>query len=142
MIAYDSGMDRPDSLLQAAVSVAKNAYAPYSKFVVGAAVETRDGSIFTGTNMENASYGLTMCAEVGALQACVAAGKFDQVLRIAIAGGSPGGGIVTPCGRCRQLIHESSVVGGTDVEVWCANIDLTAVERFKISELLPRAFRF
>ena len=133
-------MGRPDSLLQAAVAVAKHAYAPYSRFAVGAAVETKDGSVFVGTNMENASYGLSMCAEVGALQAAVAVGKYDQIVRIAIAGGNRVGEVITPCGRCRQLIYEASLLRGVDIEVWCADKDLSVVESFKISELLPHGF--
>jgi cytidine deaminase len=137
-------MDKaPLELLQAAVAVAKNAYAPYSKFCVGAAVEAADGSVFIGTNMENASYGLSMCAEVGALQAALAAGKHDQIVRLAVAGGlmdGEKGGIVTPCGRCRQLILEASQRGGLDIEVWCSDLDLSETECYKISEFLPHGF--
>jgi len=137
--------DRPDSLLAAAVQVAANAYAPYSKFAAGAAVEARDGSVFVGTNMENASYGLSICAEVGAMQAAVAAGKHSQIVRMAVVGGLieaglRNGEVVTPCGRCRQVIFEASVLSGTDIEVWCGDIDLKNVHLYKISELLPHAF--
>jgi len=130
--------DAPRHLLEAALKVRENAYAPYSKFSVGAAVETTDGSVFLGTNMENVSYGLSMCAEVGALQAATAAGKHDRLLRIAIVGSSA----ITPCGRCRQLIYEASQRSGVDIEVWCSDTTLTAIERHEISELLPHAFSF
>jgi cytidine deaminase len=136
----------PLKLLRAALSAAENAYAPYSRFAVGAAVETTDGQIFSGANMENASYGLTVCAEVGALQAASVSGLLGNVSRIAIAGGlikaakKSVGEIVTPCGRCRQLILESAHISETDIEVWCANLDLSAIECFKISELLPHGF--
>lgn len=135
----------PSRLLQAAVDAAGNAYAPYSNFVVGAAVETLDGALYIGANMENASYGLTVDAEIGALQAASTAGKLADVVRIGIAGGKLGttessGEIVTPCGRCRQLIFESARLGSRDIEVWCANLDLSRIECFKISELLPHGF--
>lgn len=135
----------PDHLLQAAVAVAQNAYAPYSKFSVGAAVETVDGEIFVGANMENAAYGVTICAETGALQAALAAGKLDKIVRMAVAGGpqrnpQKKGPIVTPCGRCRQLIYEASQLGNRNIEVWCADLALSTVECFNISNLLPHAF--
>jgi len=139
---YQSAND----LLRAAAHAARNAYAPYSHFAVGAAVKTADGSVFTGANMENASYGVTVCAEVGALQAASSAGKLADVTQIAVAGGTTEaahrltGNIVTPCGRCRQLILESAHLGRRDVEVWCADLDLTSVACFKISELLPQGF--
>jgi cytidine deaminase len=131
--------------LEAAAAVSKNAYAPYSGFAVGAAVEARDGSVVVGTNMENASYGLSMCAEVGALQASVAAGIHNQIVRLAVVGGpvrhgAKHGEAVTPCGRCRQLILEASQLSGVDIEVWCADIDLTVIENYKISELIPHGF--
>lgn len=136
----------PNALLRAASAAAQNAYAPYSRFAVGAASETADGSVFTGANMENVSYGLTVCAEIGALQAASTAGRLRDVVRIAVVGGSiddsnkRSGDIVTPCGRCRQLILECAHLGARDVEVWCANSDLSSVECFKISELLPHGF--
>ena len=135
----------PYELLRAARDAARNAYAPYSNFAVGAAVQTSDGSVFIGANMENASYGLTVDAEVGALQAASTAGKLADVVRIAVVGGTIGkeerdGAIVTPCGRCRQLILESAHLGSRDIEVWCANSDLSSINSFKISELLPHAF--
>ena len=138
--------DTPIELLSAAANAAKNAYAPYSKFAVGAAVLTSEGLIFTGANMENASYGLTVCAEVGALQAASTAGKLADVVRIAVVGGSKLSGaalareVLTPCGRCRQLILESAQLGGRDVEVWCATPDMASITSFGISELLPHSF--
>lgn len=136
----------PEKLFQAAICAARNAYAPYSKFSVGAALETSDGQIFSGVNMENASYGLTVCAEVGALQAATVNGLLGNVIRIAVVGGlieKEKEGIeeiVTPCGRCRQLIIESAQLSKIDIEVWCGNLDLSAIKCFKISELLPYGF--
>ncbi len=132
------------TLLAAAAGAAHHAYAPYSRFAVGAAAETVEGRIFAAANMENASYGLTVCAELGALQAASSAGMLAQIIRIAVVGspiGSPNTAqIVTPCGRCRQLILESAQLGGRDIEVICADTALSKIEKFRISELLPHAF--
>lgn len=126
----------PLALLEAAREAAGHAYAPYSGFAVGAAVETSDGRVFVGANMENASYGLAVCAEVGALQAATTSGALDQVHRIAIVGPKP----PTPCGRCRQLLAETAALSGRDIEVWFADLDFNVVERRTISALLPDAF--
>ena len=141
------GADLPTNqkLLQAAKNAADNAYAPYSGFAVGAAVETLDGRIFVGANMENASYGLTICAEVGALQAASTAGALNMVRRIAIVGGPKDATKqhhkpIAPCGRCRQLIAEAAMVGGSEIEVLFADLNLRAIERRTISELLPHSF--
>jgi cytidine deaminase len=140
-------LGKPEELLQRAVQAAVEAYAPYSHFAVGAAVELADGTIFTGANMENASYGLTVCAEVGALQKAANAGVLDRVVRIAIVGGlmknplDPKGAVVTPCGRCRQLIFEAAELAQTDIEVWCANLALTRpFKHWPIAKLLPEGF--
>jgi len=136
----------PLALLKAARDVATHAYAPYSKFRVGAAVETSDGRIFVGANMENASYGLAMCAEVGALQAASSAGALGQIRRIAIVGGPMKAPstyhprATAPCGRCRQLISEAARYGGHEIEVWFSDLDRTVVERRTTCELLPDAF--
>ena len=135
----------PKQLLKLALDAAYNAYAPYSQFIVGAAVQLFDDSIFVGANMENASYGLTSCAEVGALQSASTAGKLSEVKRIAIVGGhsqsnEESGQIVVPCGRCRQLIYESSILSNTDIAVLCANLNLSSYKEYKISELLPFGF--
>lgn len=129
-------------LLFAASKARENAYAPYSKFAVGAALRTVDNHIFVGTNMENAAYGVTMCAEVGALTAATAAGKLSADT-IAIVGGpvdGRAGEVVTPCGRCRQLIFEAADLYGNDTRVLAANGDLSRVQLFTIQELLPEAF--
>ena len=136
----------PSALFQAATKAAANAYAPYSGFAVGAAVETSDGEIFVGANMENASYGLTSCAEVGALQAASSAGALGRIRRIAIVGGPIDAAPdyrpkpTAPCGRCRQLIAEAAMLAGHDIEVWYADLERTIIERRTISELLPDAF--
>lgn len=127
-------------LLEAARAARANAYAPYSGFLVGAAVRTADGGVYQGTNMENASYGLGLCAEAGALMAATAAGRLGEVLGIALVGGTADGAVLTPCGRCRQLIAEAASLGGRDIEAICANADASDVRRYRISELLPHAF--
>ena len=90
-------------LEQAARAAARHAYAPYSKFTVGAAVQTRDGSVFTGCNVENASYGLTNCAERTAVFSAVAAGH-RQIACVAIY--TPTATPIAPCGACRQVLRE------------------------------------
>jgi cytidine deaminase len=90
-------------LLSAAREVRENAYAPYSHFAVGAALDTGDGHVFLGCNVENASYGLTMCAERVAVGAAISAGYRDFTA-IAVAG--PDGVVTSPCGACRQVLAE------------------------------------
>jgi cytidine deaminase len=135
----------PAELFESARKAAANAYAPYSGFAVGAAVETSDGRIFAGANMENASYGVTICAEVGALQAASSAGALRSIRRMVVVGGPIAGSTgrpqaTAPCGRCLQLIAEAAAVGGHDIEVWFSDLNGRAVQRRTISELLPDAF--
>lgn len=119
-------------LLAAACTVRPQAYAPYSRFQVGAAVQTDDGRIITGCNVENASYGLTVCAERGAVQAAVAAGQRKLV---ALAVASQGG--VTPCGACRQVLTEFA----DDLVVLLVDVDHPdCVREVKLSALLPERF--
>lgn len=118
-------------LFRTALAVSSNAYCPYSGFAVGAALLTQDGAVFCGANVENASYGVTLCAERAALGAAVAAGK--RSFR-AIAVGTPGG-VAWPCGICRQAIFEF----GQDIDV-IAGSGEDALEVKKISELLPKGF--
>ena len=129
-------------LLNEALKVSENAYNKYSKFYVGAAVRTKSGKIYTGTNMENASYGLSICAEPAAIMNANSNGDFD-IEAIAIVGGfkdvqdqQP----PTPCGRCRQIIHEASQVSTKDIEVYCSNLNLSKTLITTIEELLPFAF--
>lgn len=126
-------------LVAAALAVRPNAYAKFSKFMVGAAVLTTDGRRFVGVNVENSSYGLTICAERAAVCAAVAAGtKQDEVLAVAIA--SEGG--AGPCGACRQFMREFG--DGIELLLVDAQSDPTrrAIERVSLNELLPKAFRF
>ncbi len=118
-------------LVRRARAVMENAYAPYSRFHVGAAIEAEDGSVHVGCNVENASYGLTICAERMAVGAAVAAGKrkFARVV-VATAIEPP----ATPCGACRQLLAEF----GLDLEV--ITVGPKSERRWRLRELLPEAF--
>ena len=135
-----------DRLVTLAREAALRAYAPYSRFSVGCAVESLDGEVATGANMENACYRLGVCAELAALTAAQAAFGLERVARIAVAGGHvengalAGEGVVTPCGGCRQAILEAAHVAGRDVEVVSASGDGTRVEVRRVSELLPAGF--
>ena len=135
-----------EELVERARAAALRAYAPYSKFHVGCAIESADGEVVTGANMENASYRLGICAEQSALTAAQAAFGLDKVARIAVAGGRieggalAGEGTVTPCGGCRQAILEAAQLSGRDVEILCANGDGGQVERHSIATLIPHGF--
>ena len=124
------------SLVDAARQAMDNSYSPYSKFRVGAALQFVDGSVVTGTNVENASYGLTLCAETVAVARAMADGQRGGLEAVAVIGDAPEA--VTPCGRCRQVLNELADLGGTDPVIWCAGGD--EVVETRLSELLPRAF--
>ena len=126
-------------LIEKARSAALRAYAPYSRFSVGCAVESVDGEIVTGANMENACYRLGICAEQSALTAAQHAFGLDKVARIAVSGGE-GAMVCTPCGGCRQAILEAAQLSGRDVEILCSSGDRSAVERHRISTLIPHGF--
>ena len=129
-------------LVAAARKAAENAYAPYSNFHVGCAVRLDDGNIVTAANFENASYGMTLCAETVAIAKANSDGQLAPITAIAIAGGPAGavgtGDAVTPCGRCRQIIKEVADITGRDIPVHCAHGD--GYDTHLLSELLPHAF--
>ena len=133
-------------LVERAREAALRAYAPYSRFSVGCAIESVDGEIAVGVNIENACYRLGMCAEQSALSAAHQAFGLDKVARIAVAGGNARGGElagtdpVTPCGGCRQAILEAAHLSGRDLEVISASGDGRSVEARTIGELLPLGF--
>ena len=136
-----------DPLIDRAREAALKAYAPYSKFSVGAAIESVDGEIAVGANMENACYRLGICAEISALTAARQAFGLDKVKRIAVAGGHvgpdgqlAGAGPVTPCGGCRQAIYEAADLSGLDIEVVSSNGDGTEAMASTIRALLPNGF--
>ena len=118
-------------LIKEAKKVRENAYAPYSRFKVGAAILTGTGKVFGGVNVENASYGLTICAERAAIFAAVAAGETDVVsVAIATDGTEP----TLPCGACRQVLSEF----GESIQIIASTVD-GKVQQFDLKELLPRA---
>lgn len=121
-----------DPLMAAALDAREHAFAPYSKFKVGAAVEDENGRIHTGCNVENATYGLTVCAERVAIFKAVSEGV-RKFRRIAIAADTEQ--LTPPCGACRQIIWEFC----GDVEVMLGNLSGKA-EVFRMRELFPRAF--
>ena len=128
-----------EQLLGLAREAATKAYAPYSNFHVGCAIESVDGEVVTGANMENACYRLGLCAEQSALTAAQHKFGLDQVARIAVVGGT-GDMVCTPCGGCRQAILEAAQLSGHDVEILCASGDGSSVERYTIGELIPHGF--
>ncbi|MXP47573.1 cytidine deaminase [Altererythrobacter luteolus] len=125
-----------DQLIDAARAAAQTSYSPYSGFAVGAALLFEDGSVVTGTNIENASYGLALCAETVAVSKAMADGVRGGLKAVAVTG--PGDEPITPCGRCRQVLNELAQLGGTDPEILCVGPNL--VKRIKLSVLLPEAF--
>lgn len=130
-------------LVAAARAAMAHAYAPYSRFAVGAAVLLTNGDIVSGANFENVSYGLSLCAETVALASANASGRFGDVRAIAVVGkalDAPTDGLVTPCGRCRQILNEAQQVGGRAISIYCAEPEGDALVVHTVSELLPFAF--
>ncbi|MBZ5608076.1 MAG: cytidine deaminase [Acidobacteriia bacterium] len=121
-----------NKLLEAALAARQNAHAPFSKFKVGAAIEDESGRIFTGCNVENATYGLTLCAERVAVFKAISEGA-RNFKRIAVAADT--GVLTPPCGACRQILWE-----------FCGDAELTLVnlqgktEVFQLRDLFPRPF--
>jgi cytidine deaminase len=135
-----------DALVERARAAALSAYAPYSRFSVGCAIESTEGEIAVGANMENACYRLGVCAEIAALTAAQQAFGLGKVARIAVAGGHveagalAGEAIVTPCGGCRQAIFEAACLSSGDIEILCASGTGEKVDSTRISDLLPKGF--
>jgi cytidine deaminase len=128
-----------EELVRLARDAAGKAYAPYSKYQVGCAIESVGGQVVTGANMENACYRLGICAEQSALTAAQHNFGLDKVARVAVVGGTDET-VCTPCGGCRQAILEAAQLGGRDIEILCASGDGSAVERHTIGELIPNGF--
>ena len=121
-----------EALKDAACSMLERAYAPYSHFPVGAALECEDGTVFTGCNVENAAYPAGICAERNAIFHAVAEGH-TRFRRIVIAGRSHD--FCVPCGMCRQVMREFS----TDLEIICLN-EAGEEAVFSLEQLLPHGF--
>jgi cytidine deaminase len=120
-----------DSLISAARRAQAQAYAPYSKFRVGAALEGTDGTVFLGCNVENASYGLTICAERAAICAAVSAGVTRFRRAVVVSDVDPP---AAPCGACRQVLAEF----GLDLPI--EGVGSKTTVRWRLSDLLPAAF--
>ncbi len=121
-----------DPLMTAAREAAENAYAPYSGFKVGAAILTRGGAVYAGCNVENASYGMTICAERNAATTMVSADPADRRIR-SVAVFSPNASPCFPCGACRQVLRE---FGCEEVVVE----DSSGLRRYPFEEILPNSF--
>lgn len=133
-------------LCHAAHDASINAYAPYSRYHVGAALLLDDGEIITGSNFENASYGMTLCAETVAIASANSRAKLKNIIAIAVAGGMPDANgkailtqdAITPCGRCRQIIKEVADVSAIDTPIYCLHD--SGYKAYKLSQILPDAF--
>ena len=121
-----------DKLIAAALAVRENAHAPFSGFKVGAAVEDESGRIFTGCNVENATYGLTVCAERVAIFKAISEGA-RKFTRVVVAADTDV--LTPPCGACRQILWEFC----GDVELVMTNLQGKS-EKLRLAELFPRAF--
>ncbi len=126
------------ALLQAAKQAATHAYCRYSDFPVGAALLTAEGEIISGCNVENASYGLTNCAERSALFAAISQGHAPRSFK-ALLVYAPKMATISPCGACRQVISE---LLAADCPVYCCGGDETQLKAWRSDELLPGAFSF
>lgn len=122
-----------NQLLEIAIKARKNSYSPYSKFPVGAAVLTKDGKIYTGCNVENAAYGITVCAETVAVAKAVSEGS-KNIAAVAVAADTED--VCRPCGSCRQFILEF----GDDIVVVMGNLKGDR-ETKTINELIPFSFK-
>jgi cytidine deaminase len=119
-------------LIKSAVEVKRHAYTPYSHFAVGAALLTKSGKVFTGCNVENLSFRLTVCAEEAAVAAAIAGGERDFTAIAVVADSKE---LAMPCGACRQVLAEFN----PDIEVITATADGRKEGTFLLSDLLPRA---
>jgi cytidine deaminase len=136
-------VDTAERLIEAARGAAANAWAPYSRFSVGAALLMADGSVITGANVENSSYGLSLCAETVAVAKASAEGRMRDVVAVGVVGGMTGkDGVepILPCGRCRQILNEAAQAGKRDLKVWCSGLTGGPIAEYTLSDLLPHAF--
>jgi cytidine deaminase len=131
---------RKEDLIERAREAGRHAYAPYSDYQVGAALLFEDGAIVTGSNVENASYGLSLCAETNAASKALNEGRRGGLVALAVVGPEDkgDGAPITPCGRCRQVLNEIAQLGRTDPVVYCVGAE--EVREVTLSTLLPQAF--
>ncbi|MCD7740011.1 MAG: cytidine deaminase [Candidatus Gastranaerophilales bacterium] len=128
-------MKTNEELLELAKNVSGKAYCPYSNFKVGACTLFESGNVYTGCNIENSSYGLSLCAERNAISSAIAAGETGRLIKIAIY--SPNSSKCFPCGACRQWIKEFST--GYNTEIILEN-DKSEISSYYIDDILPFAF--
>ena len=131
-----TGKLQPAALLEAARAAAQEAYAPYSSFRVGAALLFADGAVVTGSNVENASYGLSLCAETVAVAKAMADGRRGGLTAVAVT--TPDGATISPCGRCRQVLNEIASLDGADPLV--VGEGTAGVRQWTLKRLLPDGF--
>lgn len=121
-----------EKLFTLAVAARNNAYTPYSKFKVGAALQSANGKFFSGCNVENASYGLTCCAERNTISTAIATGETEFICLLVVADTKDP---VSPCGACRQVISEFKIP-----KIILTNISSSSTKTFTYNELLPYDF--
>ena len=126
-----------EALMAAARAASANAYAPYSRFRVGAALVFDDGSVVTGANVENASYGLSLCAETVAVARAMSEGRRAGLEAVAVF--TPDASTISPCGRCRQVLAELAGADGL-ATVRVTGLENGALRSWTLGELLPHAF--
>jgi cytidine deaminase len=132
MVVSSNDESNHDELIRIALEASRRAYAPYSRFAVGAALRSKDGVIFTGCNIENGSYGLTVCAERVALFKAVSEGVTEFEAMAVVSDSKE---IISPCGACRQVLAEFQ----PELTVIMSNPRFDKIV-MKISDLLPRRF--
>ena len=141
-VSYQDLTSDQKKLLAEAEKVMEKAYNPYSKFFVGAALLTTDDQIITGANVENASYGMTICAERAAILRANAMGKrtFKSLAIITRGETFDTATVSAPCGACRQMLFEASQIAGQDMEIILSTTKKDKIVICTIKELLPLAF--
>ncbi len=141
-LRYQDLSDDDRELVDAARTATETAYAPYSRIRVGAALRTGSGRVVTGSNVENAAYGATLCAERMAVGRANAEGEraFTAVAVTALGDSLPSGHPVAPCGTCRQVLHEMASVTGTSTRVLMATPGSDEITIASLRDLLPLAF--